>query len=265
MNKTFHFISGLPRSGSSLLANILAQNPCFHVSPTSGVCDLIFGVRNQFNSLIEFQANPNEDAQKRVMRGILENFYADVEKPIIIDKSRGWLAYLEMVEMILERPAKVLVPVRDTRDILASFEKLWRAGSATGQIAQERDNYFKWQTVEGRCEVWVSSDQPVGLAYNRIKDAITRGFQNRLHFVRYEDLTRRPLSVVAKIYEFLEEAFFEHDFDNVEQVVFEKYDEIYGLGDNLHKICSKIEPQEPQWPTILGEKVASQYQDVELW
>ena len=46
MEKTFHFISGLPRSGSSLLANVLAQNPRFCVSPTSGILDIMFMVRN---------------------------------------------------------------------------------------------------------------------------------------------------------------------------------------------------------------------------
>lgn len=262
--KTFHFISGMPRSGSQLLCNVLAQNPRFHASGTSGILDIMFGVRNSWDNLIEFQANPNEEAKKRVLRGILENYYADVEQPIIFDKSRGWTAYLEMAEMILERPAKVLAPVRDMRDILSSFEKLWRKGAATRQIAQERENYFKWQTIEGRCEVWASSDQPVGLAYNRIKDAISRGFQDRMHFVRYEELTQSPARTMMLLYNFLEEDYFEHDFDKIEQVIFEK-DEVYGLGTELHTIRPKVEPQAPQWPSILGEEVARKYQGTELW
>lgn len=264
MNRQFHFISGLPRSGSTCLCNILIQNPRFYVSPTSGILDIMFSVRNNWDNLIEFKANPNEEAKKRVLRGILENFYADIDKPIIIDKSRGWLAYLEMVEMVLECPAKVIVPVRDLRDILASFEKLWRAGSAARQIAQERENYFKFQTVEGRCEIWVNQDQPVGLAYNRIKDAISRGFQDRLHFVRYEELTQNPARTMMLLYNFLDEDYYEHDFENVEQVIFEQ-DEVYGLGGDLHTIRPKIEPQEPQWPSILGDEVASKYQGLELW
>ena len=262
--KAFHFISGMPRSGSQLLCNILNQNPRFHVSGTSGILDVIFSVRNNWDELIEFKANPNEEAKKRVLRGILDNYYADVERPVIINKSRGWLAYLELAEMILERPAKVIVPVRDIRDILASFEKLWRKGVATRQIAQERENYFQWQTVEGRCEVWASKDQPVGLAYNRIRDALARGFHNRMFFIRYEDLTKRPVHVFAKLYEFLGEESFVHDFENVQQVIWE-HDNVYGLGGNLHTIRSKVEPQEPQWPSILGEEVAAKYQGVDLW
>lgn len=262
--KSFHFISGMPRSGSQLLCNILLQNSRFHVSPTSGILDIIFSVRNNWGELLEFRANPDEEAKERVLRGILENFYADAEKPVVFDKSRGWLAYLEMAEMILERPAKVLVPVRDLRDILSSFEKLWRRGSATQQIAQERNNYFKWQTVEGRCEIWVNQDQPVGLAYNRIKDAISRGFQDRMHFVHYEELTRSPARTMLLLYNFLEEDYYEHNFKNVEQVIFE-HDEVYGLESGLHTIRQKVEPQSPQWPLVLGEEVAQKYRGMELW
>lgn len=262
--KNFYFLSGLPRAGSTLIANLLHQNPRFHVSGTSGILDIMFSVRNNWDELIEFKANPNEEAKKRVLRGILENYYANVEEPVICDKSRGWLAYLEMAEMILERPAKVIVPVRDIRDILASFEKLWRKGAATRQIAQEQENYFKWQTVEGRCEIWASSDQPVGLAYNRIKDAITRGFQDRMHLVRYEELTRNPARTMMLLYNFLEEDYYEHNFNHVEQIIFEQ-DAVYGLGSDLHTIRTKVEPQPPQWPEVLGEEVASKYKGADFW
>lgn len=82
MNKTYYFISGLPRSGSTLLCNILAQNPRFYVSATSGILDVMFGVRNQWDKLIEFRAMASEQsevAKVRVLRGILESYYSDVD------------------------------------------------------------------------------------------------------------------------------------------------------------------------------------------
>ena len=143
---------------------------------------------------------------------------AESGKPVVFDKSRSWLAYLEMAEAILGRPAKVLVPVRDLRDVLASFELLWRTTAATGQADQEAAHFFEFQTVEGRCAVWTRGDQPVGLAFNRIKDAIRRGYRDRMHFVRFEDLTREPGKTLDAIYAFLGEAPFPHDFDHIEQV-----------------------------------------------
>lgn len=116
-DKSYYFISGLPRSGSTLLANILAQNPRFHATATSGIMDIMFGVRNVWNNLIEFKASPDYPAEIRVLRGILESYFSNITKPVIFDKSRGWLSELEMIEEVLGHKVKVLVPVRDIRDV----------------------------------------------------------------------------------------------------------------------------------------------------
>lgn len=266
LSKRYYFISGLPRSGSTLLANLLAQNPRFCARATSGILDVLFGVRNHWDQLREFQAMPDrvacEAAKLRVLRGILDAFYANDLCPVVFDKSRSWLAYLEMAEAILGRRARVLVPVRDLRDVLASFERLWRTAAATRQVDQEAQDYLAFQTVEGRCAVWSRGDQPVGLAYNRIKDALHRGFRDRMHFVRFEDLTQDPAGTLSQIYAFLEEEEFQHDFNHVAQVTFED-DAIHGLPD-LHSIRPKIEPVPPQWPHILG-KAAQAYEGASFW
>ena len=218
MNKIYHFVSGMPRAGSTLLMNILGQNPRFHVTGTSGIMDVIFGIRNTWDKHVEFQASPDEEGKLRVMRGILDAYYANVDKPVVLDKSRGWLSLLEMAEILLGRKAKVLVPVRDLREILASWEKLWRETSKTRQRGEEPQFYYEFQTVEGRCDVWVRGDQPIGLAFNRIKDAIQRGFRDRMHFVHFEKLTSQPEKTMRAIYDFLEEPHFQHDFNNVKQI-----------------------------------------------
>ena len=50
----YHFISGLPRSGSTLLAAILRQNPRFHAGMTSPVGSLFSGMLQQFAAGTEF-------------------------------------------------------------------------------------------------------------------------------------------------------------------------------------------------------------------
>jgi len=266
MKRTIHFVAGMPRSGSTLLCNLLAQNPRFHATSTSGILDVMLLVRNQWDKMVEFQATKNEPGKLRALRGILDAYHDDPKnlKPVVFDKSRAWLGYIELAEAVLERKAKALVCVRDVRDVLASFERLTRMNAATRQMPQEQDNFFKWQTVEGRCETWASGNQPVGIAYNRIKDALARGYRDRMYFIAFDKLTAAPRETMRKIYEFLEEEEYAHDFDHVEQVTWED-DDMHGIP-GLHIIRPKIEPMEPQWPKYLPQPVADLYaKNNELW
>lgn len=259
---TFCFISGLPRAGSTLLANILMQNPRFHATHTSGIADVMFGVRNNWDKLIEFRAHPDNKGKKRVLEGILKNFYAPIDRPVIFDKSRSWLSFLEMAEEILGYKPKVLVPVRDIREILASFEKLWRENSKTTQISQEEAHYFDFQSVEGRCATWMLPGEPVGIAYNRVKDAVVRGHKEQMYFVEFEKFTNDPKKEMKYIYNFLGEKYFEHDFENVEQVTQED-DTVHGFKD-LHLVRKKVAPIAPRWPDILGH-AAEPYAELDFW
>jgi len=197
-----------------------------------------------------------------VLKGILASYHSTRGKAVVFDKSRGWLSHLEMAEKLLGRPARVLVPVRDVREVLCSFERLWRDSSATTQIAQESANYSDFQTVAGRCEIWLRKDQPVGLALNRFEDALHRGFGNRMHLVRFEELTKEPLKTTRAIYDFIEEPYFGHNFQKVEQVTSED-DRVFGFPD-LHTIRPQIRPVPIRWPEILGE-VGQRYEHLNTW
>ena len=255
--KRFVFVSGLPRAGSTLLMNVLAQNPDFHVTHTSGCLDVLFGLRNQWDHLIEHRAHPLPETKQRVLRAVLEAYHAGTDKPVVFDKSRGWLAHLEMLEEILGGKAKVIVLVRAIPDVLASFEKLHRQTAKTAQPPGEAENYFQMQTVEGRCEYWLRPDNVLGLALNRVRDVLQRGLGDRLHFVAYEQLIMEPATVMENIYGFLGEPQFAHDFDHVEQVTHED-DDLHGYA-GLHTIRPKIEPRESDAVAVLGKNLVQKY------
>lgn len=260
--KTIHFIAGLPRSGSTLLCNILSQNPKFHATSSSGVLDLVVGIRNSWNNISEFKSHPNDQAKLDVMRGVFHSFYESMAKPIIFDKTRGSPSHVGLLENLFGRPIKILATVRDIRDVVASFEKIWERDSKITQLTQERDNPIKFQTMQGRVETWLQPNQPVGNAYQRLKDCIKRGYGDRLHLIDFDDLTSEPEATMRKVYEFLGEVYFEHDFDNIVQITKED-DTIYGFKD-LHTIRSKVELMKPQWPTVLGKEY-ERYGSMNFW
>jgi sulfotransferase len=263
--KTHYYISGLPRAGSTLLCNLLAQNPRFFVSPaTSGCHDVLFNIRNQWDKLIEHQA---EGINYEQLRGVLLSAldaYHPTDKDIIIDKGRGWLSLIEMIEFIKGEKCKVIVPVRDISEILSSFEQLWRKSTGQSQWAFEQADYFKAQTVEGRCEIWAGQGQPVGLAYNRVKDALSRGYADRMLFVEMDDLTRDPGPTMRRIYSFLGQEPHEHNFANVEQVTKEDDVNVHRIP-GLHTIRPVVAPVPKRALEILGPALVQKYSNAEVW
>lgn len=262
-----NFIAGLPRSGSTLLCNLLMQNPRFYASETSGLVDILALIRNSWDKFPEMKAISNEVSEfrkKAVCRAIIENYYSDINREIVFDKSRNWLNYVEFIEEILDRKIKILVVVRNIREILASFEKIYRQTGKTRQPKEEQQNLVKCQMVEQRCALWASSDGIVGVPYNIIKSALQRDLADRMFFVKFEELTGNPKFTMSQIYDFLQENYFQHDFDNVEQITVED-DTVYGYPkDSLHKIRTRVEQILPQYPKILGD-AADLYKGQELW
>lgn len=258
MDKRIYFLAGLPRSGSTLLANILAQNPRIYITPTSGIVDMLVQVRNSWDRNDAFQAanrQLSEEIKERVLRAMLQAYFAHAGQPICIDKNRYWSEFLEMGAALVggRDKVKVIVTVRDLRDVLASFERLYRKTSALGQLHQEANLALKFKTALGRVETFIDDGQPVGRAYNAIRDAVTRGWADCMHFVEYDALTKNPKKTLEGIYKFLGEEGCEHDFDNVEQVTSED-DFVYGFKD-LHQIRSQVQPQSPQWPQVFDDAV----------
>ncbi len=97
-DKRIYFLAGLPRSGSTLLANILAQHPKMHVTPTSGVVDMLVQVRNGWDQNDAFRAMErklSEEVKGNVLRAMLQAYFSHVDKPVCIDKNRYWAEFLE--------------------------------------------------------------------------------------------------------------------------------------------------------------------------
>jgi sulfotransferase len=251
------FVAGLPRAGSTVLLNILAQNPRFHATATSGILGMIATIRNVWTKDETFKAAPekeNDIQREHVLQGMLYSYFQHVEEPVCLDKSRGWLGFAEMAEKIVGERPKFLVPVRDLCDVCASFEKIYRRASSDRQIAQENQHYVAMQSAIGRASVVMRTDQPMGIAKIRIEDAVVRGFRDCMYFVEYDRMCEQPDRVFEEIYEFIDETEFKHDFNNIEQVT-EENDDYHMWGKDLHKIRAKLEPQPEAWKKVYPRHV----------
>lgn len=250
------FNSSLPRSGSTLLQNILAQNPRFYCSPTSGLIELLFASRTNFTTLDDFKLQSNGDMTKAWLgycRGAVEGFYSALtDRPVAIDKSRGWIYYYEWLKSFYPNP-KIICCVRDLRAVVSSMEKLHRRN---GHLHDPSDKpaEMNFVTVDQRVAHWFRSP-PVGLALNRLMDSFQKGNSTKFFFFVYERFMADPSKVMDEVYRYLDEDTFTHDFTHIEQTVSEN-DAVHGVyGD--HKIRESLSKHEDDWNRVLGSTISS--------
>jgi len=238
----------MPRSGSTLLCNILAQNPKFHVTPTSGLSELVFGVHQFWKSNPIIKASETPQKQLPIIREIFQTYHQDTDRPIVFNKSRGWAPRIELVENILGHNIKILATTRKITCILASMEKLYR--KEIKYINSPMEINTQMQTLEGRLNVWTSTEGLVGGTFNSIRDAVTRGHRDKFHFIDFEKITTQPELTLRYVYDFLGEEYFDHDFNNIQQYTKEN-DAEHGFTD-LHTIRPQIAPVADDSKEILG-------------
>jgi sulfotransferase len=256
-NKIF-FVSGLPRSGSTLLMNFLGQNPNHHVTPTSGLIELFVLIKNRWREFTEFKAQGLEIVKPRIektMKGVVYGFFEEEfnQKKVVFDKSRGWIQYIEVLEEVLERQVKVIVTVRSIKNIVASFEKIYR-NRQIEFIEATGEDFFKTQTIRGRADLILKSNKILGLSINRLRDAVERGLKDRLVIVPYYSFVCNPMKMISDLHKKLELDWFYYDPNNVKQITYEN-DMVHGM--DLHNIKNEIKiADKDAWKDVLPEDLA---------
>jgi sulfotransferase len=257
-SRKFHFISGLPRSGSTLLSGILLQNPRFHAGMTSPVGSLCGGVIGQLSAGSEFAAVVGRDKRRALLRGLFDSYYADVGKDVVFDTNRLWCGKMPMV-LDLFPDAKVIACVRNVGWIMDSFERMFRANP------YENTRMFASLgargTVYSRVEMLGQHDQTVGAAWTALREAFYGEHAKSLLLVDYDLLTRAPAKVLDLVYDFLGEPRFVHDFDNVEYSA-EEFDQQLGMP-GLHTLKAQV--RHAPRKTILPPDLFEKYSQMSFW
>lgn len=245
-------VAGLPRSGSTLLLQILGQNPATHVTPTSGVCILAGQIQKQWATLEPFRAQGLGRVSPRVQAGIagfMQGFFLPEisEGKTVFDKSRAWPAHIELVEAAFGQPMKVILCVRDLMDILASFERLHRRN-----VMHTRAQ--PGLTVEQRARNYLVPESVVGSSLAVVRDAYMRGLEDRFLVVPFNRLCNNPQSVLDMLHAQLGLDDFEYDLENVKQITHED-DTVFGFpAGSLHSIREgPIRPPNSNWRQIYPE------------
>ncbi|HZX52421.1 MAG TPA: sulfotransferase [Pseudomonas sp.] len=256
---TFHFISGLPRSGSTLLAALLRQNPRFHAGMTSPVGSLFSTLLGQFSAGSEFGPVITQEQRKRLLAGLFSNYYAEqAGKDIVFDTNRQWCAKLPAL-MDLFPQAKVIACVRNVAWVMDSLERLYRANPYENTKLFGDD--VERNTVYSRVDTLAQRNRLVGFAWAALKESYYGEHSRSLLVVDYDLLTQTPEKVLRLVYDFIEAPWYQHDFNNVHYDAPE-FDQALGLA-GLHRVRPQVAAQARR--TILPPDLFQQYSALSFW
>ena len=230
------FISGLPRSGSTMLAAIMRQNPRFHAGMSSPLHGIFTSLMRSMGAANEYARFLPECRKERIVRSVFTAFFADrADRRIIFDTNRGWCAHLSTLAALFP-DTRVICCVRSPAWILDSIERRVQAStfSRSRMFPEEAaDNVYT--RVEHMLKKGILSG-----SLQALRQAWYGENASRLIAVRYDSLTEQPAEVIARIYELIGEETFAHDFENLEYDEPE-FDEQLGLP-GLHKVRRRVEP-----------------------
>ncbi|MEM1114614.1 MAG: sulfotransferase [Pseudomonadota bacterium] len=219
IDKRITYVSGLPRAGSTLMCQLLGQHPDIyglgHSSP-------LFDAINQFrrsmseNSFLLSQLDGDlERVQARLLsatRGLINGWFDETERPVVVDKNRGWLCMVEMLNLI-DPDFRMIVCVRDLRQIMGSIE----AQHAKTRLLDFPD-HLDSHSISQRMSSLFNDNGLVGEALRSIEqmqDIEDEGIRSKICYVSYEQLATTPADAMAFIYDWLDIADFNLDPDDL--------------------------------------------------
>ena len=252
-----HFISGLPRSGSTLLSAILRQNPRFHAGVTSPVAGLVTSLVAKMSGASEFAPFFDDPRRIKVLRGVFDSFYGD-GPPVVFDTNRNWTAKADLAHTLYLQ-AKFICMVREIAWINDSIERLLRKNPL--QVARVLD-FQPGSSVYSRTEKLMNSETGmIGLAWSCLREMWFSDLQDRIIIIDYNRLVRDPAGTLRKLYAALSEAPYAHDFQNI---VFDEPDYDANLGiPGLHKVRARV-AAETRAPCIPPD-IFAKYADAAFW
>ena len=267
--KKYYFMAGLPRSGSTMLSAILNQNPRFYSGPSSPVVSTMLTLEQSLSKDELFLAFPKIDFGKKLISSVIDAYYSDTDKPVVFEKNRSWVNRVEYIKGYfgIEHP-KIIYPVRDVAEILTSFISMIKRNP---HIVNDRLNFIDQTLVqqgipltdENRCRL-VAGPGILGQSFDGLKKALSEGYRANIYFVEYSDLVDSPQETMQKIYEFLGENFYHHDFKNLKNIHQENDAQIYGFED-MHNVRKTIKPISQLPEDVLPQTVLDLVKGAEFW
>ena len=219
----------MPRSGNTLFASIMNQNSSVAATANSITLEIIKDIflLKQTDTFLNY---PDHKSLDNVLDVVFDSYYKDWPQRIIIDRGPVMTqGNFELMQKHFKRPFKCIVLLRDLMDVLASYMQ-WYTENPTSFV-----NKFNCKNDEEKLLMLMNVEGAIAKQLEAIKNAYN--YPNICHFVKYDDMVTNPKREFKKIYEFLDEPYYPHYFNNLQSIKVNgiEYDDTI-VGNNMHKL-----------------------------
>ncbi len=232
INPAFVGVTGLPRAGSTLVCQLLAQHPDIHCEGVSSpLCNAVLGIRRMigkdrfFLSQLDHSFERSYSHLAGAMQGFFRGWYGDCRKKLAVDKNRAWLHAVELLLQIAP-DAKLIVCLRELGQIYGSIEAQHQR-TILMDFIDELADFDRF----GRAEVLFAKDRTIGAPLTSLQAVadLPRAVQERLYMLRFEDLVERPAELMSQIFSWLEVSPLTVDPEKVAMIAASESDSHYSM------------------------------------
>ncbi len=228
-SKQLLFLVAQPRSGNTLFASIMNQNPDIAATPNSITLEIMkeLHLLKQTDVFLNYQDHKSLDNVSDV---VFDVYYKDWPQRIIIDRGPVMTeGNFSLVQKHFKHSFKCIVLLRDLMDVLASYMQWYT------ENPDAFPNRHNLNTDEEKLMMLMNNEGAVAKALEAIKNSYN--YKDICHYVKYDDMVTNPEQEFKKIYQFIGEPYFNHRFNNLDQVNVNglSYDDKI-VGSNMHKL-----------------------------
>jgi len=254
-NKKLFFLVAMPRSGNTLFASLMNQNPEIACTANSITLEIIKDLYLLKKTDV-FQNYPDHKSLNNIIDVVYDLYYKDWPQQYIIDRgpvmATGNPGNFELMKVHFKRPFKCIVLLRDLMDVLASYMQWYT------ENPDAFPNRYNLKNDEEKLLEIMNKEGAVAKDLEAIKNAFN--YPDICHFVKYDDLVARPEEEIQKIYQFLEIPKFDHYFQDLKQININGmcYDDRI-VGKDMHTIRTVVRKKYNPYIEKIPERIRKKY------
>lgn len=229
-SKQLFFLVAVPRSGNTMFASVMNQNPEIACTANSITLEIMKNLCTLKEDEV-FKNYPDHKSLDNVIDSVYDNYYKDWPQKYIIDRGPVTLTdnFLAL-QKHFKRPFKIIILWRDLMDVLASYMQWYKNNPDAFPNKIEGGDIEKLTRL-------MHAKGAVATGLTAVQNALNPKNKHLCHLIKYDEFVINPENHLKELYKFLEIPYYQHYFENLKQININgvSYDDTFH-GSNMHKV-----------------------------